>query len=118
MELAPQESTLPGNHALRAAHKISDTVNGVRIQLARRWNFAPQTVAYQGYGSTSWVRVLGRVVLTSKPKPGSRAEHAARNGTQNVRGWRAFTSVPLQFTDVDIEIEGVTTRVKADRGGW
>jgi phosphatidate phosphatase APP1 len=117
MELASQESSVPGSPALRVAHKVSDTANSVRIRLARRWNFVPQTVAYQGYGSTSWVRVLGRVVLTTKPKPGSRAEHAAKNGNQNVRGWRAFTSVPLQFTEVQIVIEGVTTRVRADRGG-
>ena len=77
----------------------------------------PQTIAYQGYGSTTWVRVLGRVVLTSKPHPGSRAEQAAQNGNQNIRGWRAFTSVPIQFADVEIEIGGVTARVHADRGG-
>jgi phosphatidate phosphatase APP1 len=106
-----------GTQLFRLAHRISDAVNGVRILLAKRWNFAPQTVAYQGYGSTSWVRVLGRVLLTKKPAPGSEAEHAARNGTQNVRGWRAFTGVPLQYTDVEITIGGVVARVKADRGG-
>ena len=89
----------------------------LRLKAARRWNFIPQTIAYQGYGSTTWVRVLGRVVLTSKAKPGSPAEQAAQNGNQNVRGWRAFTSVPIQFTEVEIEIGGVTARVHADRGG-
>ncbi|WP_267276290.1 App1 family protein [Arthrobacter sp. CDRTa11] len=106
-----------GGQMFRLAHKLSDGVNGTRIQLAKRWNFEPQTVAYQGYGSTDWVRVLGRVVLTKKPAPGSRAEHAARNGTQNVRGWRAFTSVPVQFTDVEISIGGVVAHARADRGG-
>jgi phosphatidate phosphatase APP1 len=117
MELASEESSLSGNHVLRLAHRVSDTANGLRIRLAKCWNFVPQTIAYQGYGSTSWVRVLGRVVLTTKPAPGSHAEHAAKNGNQNVRGWRAFTSIPLQFTDVEIEIGGVTTRIRADRGG-
>jgi phosphatidate phosphatase APP1 len=121
MELAsqhsPQQPSVSGNKVFRFAHRFSDTVNGLRLKAARRWNFIPQTIAYQGYGSTSWVRVLGRVVLTSKPKPGSPAEQAAQNGNQNVRGWRAFTSVPIQFTDVEIEIGGVTARVHADRGG-
>ncbi|MGY4542019.1 phosphatidate phosphatase APP1 [Arthrobacter sp. UYNi723] len=113
----PHPAPLSGTQLLRLAHRISAVVNAVRIQLAKGWNFAPQTIAYQGYGSTGWVRVLGRVLLTKNPAPGSRAEHAALNGTLNVRGWRAFTSVPVQFIDVEISIGGVTTRVKADRGG-
>jgi phosphatidate phosphatase APP1 len=113
----PHSAPLSGTQIFRLAHRISDVVNGVRIRLAKRWNFTPQTIAYQGYGSSGWVRVLGRVLLTTTPAPGSRAEHAARNGTQNVRGWRAFTSVPMQFTTVEITIGGVTARVQADRGG-
>ena len=117
MELAPKESSLAGNHVFRLAHKLSDAGNTLRMRLARRWNFVPQTVAYQGYGSTEFVRILARVLLTSKPAPGSRAEHAAKNGNQNVRGWRAFTSVPIPRVTVEIEIGGVVTTVKADRGG-
>jgi phosphatidate phosphatase APP1 len=113
----PHPAPLSGTQIFRLAHRISDVVNGVRIRLAKRWNFTSQTIAYQGYGSTGWVRVLGRVLLTKNPVPGSRAEHAARNGTQNVRGWRAFTSVPMQFVEVEITVGGVTTRVRADRGG-
>lgn len=113
----PHSAPLSGTQLFRLAHRISDVVNGVRVRLAKRWNFTPQTIAYQGYGSSGWVRVLGRVMLTSIPVPGSKAEHAARNGTQNVRGWRAFTSVPVQLVEVEITIGGVTTRVRADRGG-
>ena len=125
MELASQEPAqqpqpdrkVSGSQAFRLAHWVSDSVNHLRLKAARRWKFSPQTIAYQGYGSTEWVRVLGRVLLTSKPTPGSRAEQAAQNGNQNVRGWRAFTSVPIQFIEVEIEIGGITTRVHADRGG-
>lgn len=113
----PHPAPLSGSQLFRLVHRISDVVHGVRIRLAGRWNFGPQTIAYQGYGSTDWVRVLGRVLLTGKTAPGSRADHAARNGTQNVRGWRAFTSVPVQFIEVEITIGGVTTSVQADRGG-
>ena len=108
---------LSGSQFFRLAHRVSDAVNDVRIQIARRWKFVPQTIAYQGYGSTTRVRVLGRVLLTQKPLPGSKAEHQARNGNQNIRGWRAFTGVPLQFTDVEITIGDVVTHVTADRGG-
>ena len=117
MDTQPKESSLPDNPLFQAAHRMSDAVNGVRSKLARRWNFEPQTVAYQGYGSTSWVRVLGRVLLAKKPTPGSHAERAARAGNQNVRGWRAFTSVPIQHIEVEIEVDGVKSHVRADRGG-
>lgn len=110
-------TALSGSQFFRLAHRLSDAVNVVRIQLAKRWKFVPQTIAYQGYGSTTRVRVLGRVLLTQQPPPGSKAEHEARNGTQNIRGWRAFTGVPLQFSDVEITIGDVVTHVTADRGG-
>ncbi|BCW77110.1 hypothetical protein NicSoilB11_34350 [Arthrobacter sp. NicSoilB11] len=110
-------TALSGSQFFRLAHRLSDAVNDVRIQLAKRWKFVPQTIAYQGYGSTTRVRVLGRVLLTQKPPPGSKAEHAARNGNQNIRGWRAFTGVPLQFSDVEITIGDVVSHVTADRGG-
>lgn len=110
-------TALSGSQFFRLAHRLSDAINDVRIQLAKRWKFVPQTIAYQGYGSTTRVRVLGRVLLTQKPPPGSKAEHAARNGNQNIRGWRAFTGVPLQFSDVEITIGDVVSHVTADRGG-
>jgi len=117
MELVTEEPAVSNNRVLRAAHRVSDAVNDVRIQLAKRWNFVPQVLAYQGYGSTSWVRVMARVVLTTQPAPGSPAARAAKAGNQNVRGWRAFTSVPLPFTQVEIEVGGVIHHVQADRGG-
>jgi phosphatidate phosphatase APP1 len=118
MDTAPQEKTsLSGTHVFRLAHRLSDTINNARLKLARRWKFEPKTIAYQGYGSTDWVRILGRVVLASKPVPGSRADHAAKNGTQNVRGWRAFTSVPIAGSTVEIHVGGTVTKVRTDRGG-
>ncbi|MCA4135023.1 App1 family protein [Arthrobacter sp. M4] len=112
-----KEKHLPARPALRTAHRLSDSINAVRTRLGSRWNFVPQTVAYQGYGSTTWVRILGRVLLASKPLPGSHAERAARSNSQNIRGWRAFTSVPVQHVDVDIRIGDASVRVRADRGG-
>ncbi len=120
MELAsqqPQQQAVSGSRVFHLAHWVSDTVNRIRLKVARRWHFIPQTIAYQGYGSTEWVRVLGRVVLTSQPAPGSKAERVAKNGNQNFRGWRAFTSVPIPSTEVEIRIGGFTTRIHADRGG-
>lgn len=114
---APKPSAGVAGPALRLAHRISDAANSARLKVARGWNFKPKMIAYYGYGSTEWVRVFGRALLATSPKPGSRADQAMRNGTQNVRGWSAFTSVPIQHAVVDIEIGGVRTQVRADRGG-
>lgn len=115
--MEPRESSLSGNRIFRLAHRVSDAANSLRVRLAVRWKFVPQTIAYQGYGSPQWVRVLGRVLLVNKPPKGSRAERAAKSGNQNRRGWRAFTSVPIRYPDVEIEIGGVVTQVKANHGG-
>ena len=85
--------------------------------MARSWKFIPQVVAYPSYGTTCQVRVLGRVLLASRSHGGQRGNGSAPAGTENVRGWRAFTSVPIQNAAVDIEIGGAVHRVQADPGG-
>src|SRR3712207_7160616 len=60
MDTASQEISLPGTRIFRLAHWLSNAINNGRLKLARRWKFEPKTIAYQGYGSTGWVRVLGR----------------------------------------------------------
>ncbi len=74
-------------------------------------------VAYSGYGTATRVRVLGRVLLASNHGPGNRTDRAAKTVVGNVRGWRAFTSVPVQNREVEIELGGEIHRVRADRGG-
>ncbi|MGD8167293.1 App1 family protein [Herbiconiux sp. P16] len=74
-------------------------------------------IPYTGYGSTSRIRVLGRVLLTKQPKPGSRAARTLQRREERVRGWRSFTSVPVGDVDVTIEVEGIVRTVRADRGG-
>ncbi len=116
-DLSAQEDPVSGSPLFHLAHKISRTFNDVRLRQVKQWGFVPQTIPYQGYGTTEWVRVLGRVLLTSKPLPGARTDRAKLSRAQNVRGWRSFTSVPLQYVDVEIEIGDTVTHVRADRGG-
>lgn len=117
MILPLKDTAAPPRPVFRAALRVGALLHASRTRLARRWNFAPQVVAYPCYGSTEWVRVVGRVLLASRPVPGSRAARAATKGNENVRGWRAFTSVPIQHAEVDIEIGGVHHRARADAGG-
>lgn len=97
----------PARALLAPVMHIADAIHGIRTKLADSTGFTPTILAYPGYGSTSWVRVLARVVLTSPPR--------STNG--KVRGWRAFTSVHVRYSEVDVEINGVIHTVRADAGG-
>lgn len=97
----------PAPALLGVVMQVADAVHALRTRLANATGFAPTIVAYPGYGSTSWVRVLARVVLITKPTA----------ATGKVRGWRAFTSVPVRYSEVEVEIDGVVHAVRADSGG-
>jgi len=101
----------------RVAVRLGAAFHAFRTRLARSWNFVPQVVAYPSYGTPDRVRVLGRVLLASRVHGANRAFRGTPTGTENVRGWRAFTSVPIQNCPVDIEIDGALHRVDADPGG-
>ena len=95
---------------LHRAARIENSVHRFREKRARKRGLRPTIVPYTGYGSSGWVRVLSRVLLT-------------RTGTldgadrANVRGWRSFTSVPVEHAVVEVTIGGRTQTVTTDRGG-
>lgn len=99
------------------AARIEDAFHGFRARRARKRGYLTTVVPYAGYGSTTWIRVLGRVVLTKDPRPGSRAERKNRKREERVRGWRSFTSVPVVDVDVEVEVDGERHLVSPDRGG-
>ncbi len=82
-----------------------------RERRARARGHHPTVTPFPGYGSTEWVRVLGRVRIVPPVRPTSRGEYAS------VRGWRSFAAVPVGFAQVTITIAGVVHEVVADRGG-
>lgn len=95
---------------------MEDWLHDVRERFARRRGHVPTVVPYTGYGSTEWVRVLCRVLLS---RPVTRDAKAKRGRTreQTIRGWRSFTSVPVGDVPVIIEVGGQRLEVLADRGG-
>lgn len=97
------------------ASRIDDAINQLREQRARRKGRRPQVIPYAGYGSTSWVRVLGRVLISSDSKLAKITTD--RREYQSIRGWRSFTSVPVESAEVSISIGGAIHHVRADRGG-
>ena len=69
-------------------------------------------VPYTGYGSTSWIRVLGRVLLTKDI-----AQRASTPSPEGIRGWRSFTSVPVDHATVTAIIGDERHEVTADPSG-
>lgn len=91
------------------AARMEDRFHSFREKRARARGLTSTVIAYTGYGSPGWVRVLCRVLLA---RPGATDERAKK-----IRGWRSFTSVPVNDVAVTVDIAGTPRRVTADRGG-
>ena len=105
---SPDDNT--GELALRLPARLEDRFHRFREKRARKRGLTPTVIPYAGYGSTSWIRVLSRVLLS---KPGALDDIRYKK----IRGWRSFTSVPVTDVTVIIGVGGVERRVTADRGG-
>jgi phosphatidate phosphatase APP1 len=99
------------------AARLEDWIHDVRERWARRRGHVPTVVPYTGYGSTDWVRVLCRVLLSKPIAADEPSKRRRRRREQGIRGWRSFTSVPVGDVPVVIEIGGERIEVLADRGG-
>jgi phosphatidate phosphatase APP1 len=93
--------------ALRATTRVGDAIHAFRFRWGRRSGRVPTVVPFIGYGGKGWIRILGRAVLR---KPGN-------NRFVGVRGWRSFTSIPVRDADITVVAGGITSTVRADRGG-
>jgi len=90
--------------------RLEDRLHGMRQRRGLRRGLVPTVIPFTGYGTTDWVRVLGRVVLR---KPGTpRTDRAS-----SFRGWRSFVSIPVSGAAVEVMIDGASTTVRSDRGG-
>jgi phosphatidate phosphatase APP1 len=105
----------PAPRVHRAA-RLEDVFHGFRARRAIKRGLIPIVLSYTGYGTTQWVRVLGRVVLARDPRRSSRKRRDRRRD-ESVRGWRSFVSVPYSEVDVFVQIESTVHRVRPDRGG-
>ncbi len=90
--------------------RLEDTLHGMRQRRALRRGLVPTVIPFTGYGTTGWVRVLGRVVLR---KPGA----PPTDRFTSVRGWRSFLSIPVSGAPVDVKVGGTRTTIRSDRGG-
>lgn len=95
---------------IHRAARIEDWFQQRRVRAGLNRGLVPQVIPFRGYGSTSWIRVLARVVLAAKPEPDAK-------GPKKIRGWRSFTSAPVPFAEVTLTADGHTLTLQADRGG-
>lgn len=102
---------------MHRAARWEDRYHRMREKRARKRKYAVTVVPYPGYGSTTSIRVLARVLLTRNPRPGSRLDRKIKKRSESVRGWRSFIAIPVADVEVTVKINGYTEKVKADRGG-
>lgn len=86
-----------------------------RRQRSRKRGDIPRILSFTGYGSTRWVRIFSRVLL-SKPQ-WSEVEYVTQILRDGVRGWQNFVSPPIAYAKVVIEVNGERHQVRADRNG-
>ncbi|MBL3686876.1 DUF2183 domain-containing protein [Leucobacter zeae] len=102
----------------RLAARFEDWTHVRRAKRAIARGKLPSVIPYIGYGTTEWVRVLGRVLYL---RPDSREHTRFRPdvaAVSRVRGWRTFTSLYAPHQPVRILVDGEpVTEVIADRGG-
>lgn len=108
----------------RFAARVDDWVHRRRQKRAIAKGKSPGVIPYISYGSTEWVRVIGRVLYLTpesavRPKrAGRRSRWKRRPAVERVRGWRSFVSLHVPYQPVQVAIDGApVAEVRADRGG-
>ena len=98
--------------------RMEDSLHAWRDERARKRGDVQTVLPFTGYGSTEWVRVLGRVIL-AKPGyfDGAEKSMASKAIADGIRGWRNFMSPPINKAEVTVEIGDECYPVTADRGG-
>jgi len=97
---------VPGLH--RAA-RVEDAVYGFVQPRLRQRGWRDTIIPYTGYGSSSWVRVMARLLLR-RPEQRPGRVHA-------VGGWRSFATLPVAAETVVIDVGDRQHEVRTDRGG-
>ena len=92
--------------------RVDHAIMRWRAKRARADGQVASVIPYTGYGSTEWIRVLGRALLTKDPTGRNRSGEPA-----GARGWRSFTSVPVENAEVRVDVDGSSHQVRADRSG-
>ena len=100
------------------AARIEDAKNRVAVGVleAARWRVRIQP--YTGYGSTSRVRILAKLLYASPSSPADFHDQPIHDmRTMAVRGFRSFTSQCAPFEAVQVRIGDRRLELESDRAG-
>jgi phosphatidate phosphatase APP1 len=106
-----------------AAAVIEDAWHRRVNAVLRRRGWRTRIVSHTGYGSESFVRVLGRVLLTRRPEVEASADAEAtprelEAAEDEQRGWRAFITAPAMDVPVTVSVGGRQVQTCSDRSGY
>lgn len=90
----------------------------------RRQRWRNRVISYTGYGSSEFLRVFARVLLTPPQGPPSREENrqditygGMRSPYSARRGWRSFFTAPAMGVPVEIRVGHHVAHGRSDRSG-
>lgn len=109
----------PTPTSLRAmTAKFEGWLHRHRTKRATKRGKTPTVIPYIGYGSTAWVRVLGRVLYLKERQTTEELDREDLRQVSKVRGWRTFTSVAVPDQRVEVYVDGrLHTTTATDSGG-
>ncbi|GAB3710558.1 App1 family protein [Mariniluteicoccus flavus] len=99
------------------AARVEDKLNRQIDQTVRGRGWKERVIGYTGYGSSKFVRVLGRVILTP-PEPDATTRPEAPMTLLERRGWRNFVTAPAINQSVTCTVNGTDYEVVTDRNGY
>jgi phosphatidate phosphatase APP1 len=99
------------------AARIEDRLNRRIGTVARRRGWVERVIPYAGYGSSKFVRVLARVVL-SPPLADGQTRPMAHDAPLNRRGWRNFFTAPAAASACECTIGDQSYLLPTDRNGY
>lgn len=98
--------------------RLDDWVQQKRAKRAIRRGKVPTVIPYLGYGTTEWIRVLGRVMYLKPDAAKAWRVRPDLQSAQSARGWKSFTSVHVANCAVRVLIDGnEVAEIMSDRGG-
>ena len=109
-DASPDRSDSADPPALHRARRIDLAISRWRAKRALDKGYVVEIVPFISYGSTGWLRVLCRATLTKPGRP-------IATEPEGLRGWRNFTSVPVENAEVSVDVGGSTRLVTADPSG-
>ena len=89
----------------------------------RRRGWENRIIGHVGYGSPSFIRVFGRVLLGRARDEGGDSDEpdptygGMRSPFLRDRGWRAFVTAPAMGVPVSVRVDGRTFHARSDRSG-